>query len=101
MSVIVKNMKMSDDCIRRSDVLNEIHRFRGYIDEDLEYRMKFEFNRIPSADVVEVKHGRWIKAVGENGITSACRCSNCGFEDNRYSLFNYCPRCGADMREES
>lgn len=54
---------------------------------------------IPSADVMEVERGRWIKIVGENGVTSACRCSNCGFEDNRYSLFNYCPNCGADMTD--
>lgn len=50
-------------------------------------------------DVAPVRHGRWIKTVGENGITSAVRCSECSFEDNRYSLFNFCPNCGADMRE--
>ena len=53
-----------------------------------------------AADVREVKRGKWIKTVGENGITSACRCNECGFEDNRYSLFNFCPNCGADMRPE-
>lgn len=50
-----------------------------------------------SADAEEVERGRWIKTVGENGVTSACRCSNCGFGDNRYSLFKYCPVCGARM----
>lgn len=60
-------------------------------------QMKSAINKIPSADVEEVEHGRWIKTVGENGVTSACRCSNCGFGDNRYSLFNYCPICGARM----
>lgn len=86
---------MADDFIKRGDALNEIHRFRGYIDEDLEYRMRSAINKIPAADVLEVKRGRWIKTVGENGVTSACRCSNCGFGDNRYSLFNYCPNCGS------
>jgi len=52
---------------------------------------------LPAADVVPVVHGQWVKTVGENGVTSACRCSECGFEDNRYSLFNYCPNCGARM----
>ena len=52
------------------------------------------------ADVREKMRGKWMKTVGENGVTSACRCSKCGFEDNRYSLFNFCPNCGADMREE-
>ena len=42
--------------------------------------------------------GHWIKTIGENGVTSAARCSECGFGDNRYMLFRYCPNCGADMR---
>ena len=46
----------------------------------------------------EPKTGRWIKTIGENGITSAVRCSECGFEDNRYMLFRYCPNCGAKMQ---
>ena len=47
----------------------------------------------PTADVVEVKHGEWVK----NGKTRTCSC--CGYfyinvdmEDD-----NYCPNCGAKM----
>ena len=47
----------------------------------------------PTADVVEVKHGEWVK----NGKTHTCSC--CGYfyinvdmEDD-----NYCPNCGAKM----
>ena len=47
----------------------------------------------------ELKTGHWIKTISENGITSAVRCSECGFEDNRYMLFRYCPNCGAKMFE--
>lgn len=46
--------KMKADYISRDDILNEIHRFRGYIDEDIEYRMKLAINKIPSADVEEM-----------------------------------------------
>lgn len=53
-----------------------------------------------SADMRPVRHGWWVKTIGENGVTSACRCNLCGFEDNRYSLFNYCPKCGAKMDKE-
>lgn len=45
---------MKVNYISRDDALNEIHRFRGYIDEDMEYRMKSAFNKIPSADVEEM-----------------------------------------------
>ena len=54
----------------------------------------------PAADVRPVVKARWIKGVGENGVTSACHCSVCGFEDNRFCVFNFCPNCGADMRAE-
>lgn len=47
----------------------------------------------------EQKIGHWIKTISENGITSAVRCSECGFEDNRYMLFRYCPNCIAKMVE--
>jgi len=60
-----------------------------------------ELCKIPAADVRPVRRGKWGKYVGENGVTSACRCSLCGFEDNRFSVFNYCPNCGADMRPTS
>ena len=50
---------------------------------------------IPTADVAEVKHGKWIK--DRNCYT----CSECGFyyfANN--SKANYCPNCGARMDEE-
>lgn len=55
---------------------------------------------LPSIKPQEPQTGRWIKTIGENGITSAVRCSECGFEDNRYMLFRYCPDCGAKMEVE-
>jgi len=53
-------------------------------------------NRLPSADVVEVKHGKWV------GYNFEFYCSNC----NRYQSYfvgksNFCPHCGADMRGET
>lgn len=49
----------------------------------------------PAADVRPVRHGRW-------GVKNEC--SECGcqpwFERDIHTL-NFCPNCGADMREES
>lgn len=57
-------------------------------------------NAQPTADVVEVKHGKW------NGkpLAGRCtvRCSICGsaFSGND-GRWKYCPNCGADMRGAS
>ena len=82
--------------IKREDALNEIHRFRGYIDEDMEYRMKSAINKIPSADVAEVKRGEWIIDDPKQLIT---HCSNCNWINVHYA-WSYCPNCGARMDGE-
>ena len=50
--------------------------------------------RIPSADVVPVRHGRWV----EYQIPPIICCSNCdwatGIEEKN---FQHCPNCGAKM----
>ena len=52
---------------------------------------------IQAADVVEVRHGRWIPS----DYTGDCcyTCSECGFERDAYLLDvgNYCPNCGCCM----
>ena len=51
--------------------------------------------RIPSADVVEVKHGEW--RMVKYPLTECTSCyivRNCEHEKG----WNYCPNCGADMR---
>lgn len=70
------------------------------IETTVRHILDFNKGTYEAADVAPVRHGRWIKTIGENGVTSACRCNLCGFEDNRYLLFNYCPWCGAKMDKE-
>lgn len=63
-------------------------------------------NQLPAADVVPVRHGRWIEypeclgyeeAYSEDHIV----CSACGMVfnllDNCTETFNFCPNCGARM----
>ena len=61
----------------------------------------------PAADVVEVKHGKWIEVQKENiwnDIVPVLECSACG----KYTVgtrgimtkSNYCPNCGAKMGAE-
>lgn len=54
---------------------------------------------IPAADVRPVMRGRWIRNATSN---LHMNCSNCGkVFSNVFQplLFNFCPNCGADMRE--
>lgn len=62
----------------------------------------------PNADVVEVKHGKWIRPNVPNTRSYKWQCSECGqiaywlHYGNRGSKniickFGYCPNCGARM----
>lgn len=46
---------------------------------------------LPPADVVEVRHGRWLES--DNGPMQ--KCSVCGATG--WDEFYYCPNCGAKM----
>ena len=59
----------------------------------------------PTADVVEVKHGKWVDKFNRNRIATQSFCSVCGnhsgiggIESNRHKP--YCPNCGAKMDGE-
>jgi hypothetical protein len=49
--------------------------------------------RVPAADVVEVRHGRW----EWDRLREAYRCSCC--DNYNADRTAYCPNCGADLRE--
>ena len=56
----------------------------------------FGVDKIPAADVVEVRHGRWKN--GGNGLYDTC--TACGEEIYLAIPMNYCPLCGARMDKE-
>ncbi len=47
---------------------------------------------LPAADVVEVRHGRWINVKSDINLAE---CSECGIRV--IGKPNYCPDCGAKM----
>jgi hypothetical protein len=49
---------------------------------------------VPAADVVEVRHGRWLPSGIPDSILD--KCSECGFDTGAFT-FRYCPNCGAKM----
>ncbi len=62
-------------------------------------RMTETIADFPAADVVPVRHGRWIKPVpgdGEN-YCSVCKAGQPWFYGYGYFEPDYCPNCGARM----
>jgi rubrerythrin len=64
---------------------------------------KFILERQPTIDAKEVVHGKWIKLEGDcrssntNEPLTVHECSICG-AFFRNAPYNFCPKCGADMR---
>ena len=59
-------------------------------------------SEMPTADVAEVKHGNWVGI--DDDPCETFECDRCGFVLDDWiqgALYNYCPNCGADMREET
>ena len=56
---------------------------------------------LPTADVVEVRHGRWVDKtnISRSAVEQRVDCSVCGqiFWSSTVLSFNYCPNCGALM----
>ena len=60
---------------------------------------------LPTADVAEVRHGRWVHPHWHNDV-SAANCSECGSEAQHreyrgvQKYYKVCPSCGARMGKE-
>ena len=98
------------DYIKREDVLKTLKDlcndkftlmdwYEYYIKSliDVEDKVK----QIPSADVVEVKHGKWILEYEPNGKPYCFHCSVCDGDFHYIDIttaYPFCPHCGAEMR---
>ena len=74
---------------------------RGALLAEAEYDANFRLvipaekvRKLPAADVVEVKHGRWRQCSRNWNFWRSCNL--CG--KNVVEEYRYCPNCGARMR---
>ncbi len=78
------------------------HLYREFITEKETAEKAFRaLSAIPAADARPVVRGKWVPLIRylENTVVG-WECSVCGFGiDISEDGFNYCPKCGADMRE--
>jgi hypothetical protein len=68
--------------------------------EDYESFLNY-LKKQPTVDAVEAVHGRWLNAPT---VAFTEECSACGFcvpwdVDGRLHKYNYCPNCGASMKD--
>lgn len=85
-----------DEYIPRKVVLNELDNIGFFDDEPIQTRNAALriVNRIPSADVAPVVHGKW-KRIDYEPYGHDYACSACNQLSGRAR--HYCPDCGAKM----
>ena len=91
------------DYIKRTDAIDAVC---GWGPNDLTEAIRADIETIPTADVRPVVRGKWSKELHPSVKYNQFRCSVCGKfsghdEEGWIWKPNYCPNCGADMREES
>lgn len=111
--VLLNRIGMNNKCLsgaRESKYFEEEKYFYTLILEDEQIKALIE-ESAPSADVRENIHGHWIEhkehceSIGAipSGLGAYKWCSNCdcGIDVREWhrSHYNFCPNCGADMRE--
>ncbi len=97
---------MADDFIRREDAREKLCSMCRWEGTENCGECENPIDDIPAADVALVRHGRW-KLTGRIVGTAECACSRCGYisygnamkPDGSIEMKNFCPNCGADLRE--
>ena len=81
-----------------ADVLAELHERFDALEKELR-RASAEMSAIIREHVDRPK-GEWKRRLVDNGFNADWVCSECGYRVKiDFVSFNFCPNCGADMRE--
>ena len=96
----------NNDLISKQMALNEIDQMPTVTDADgVKYIektcLKIRINMLRPMDVIPVRHGHWETdgMIMDDGEYLMTRCTVCG-EAYEYGYnMQFCPNCGADMRE--
>lgn len=89
-----------DDCISREAAYKTLTEYYHHTTDGMHLALKEALSRVPSADVQEVKRGKW-ELVDETPYIRKhfhpVACSVCRAKG--YKQWNYCPNCGAKMHD--
>lgn len=103
-------MKETNDCIYRKAALDCIREYieeYSEVDSDGLHNLKWcamkeaetVLTDLPAADVRPVAHGKWGNLFRCGFSSVEAECNACGKKMMYKSWWNFCPNCGADMRE--
>ena len=97
---------MSEDLIRRSDAIKAIKREKSDWNNDYNVPIDHCIERLNKVKSADRPQGEWIEKIVDDVKITVC--SSCDKEPTfthfygscgNYSLSDFCPNCGADMRE--
>jgi hypothetical protein len=87
------------DCISRADAIHAVSEAleRAFVEhEDIANKL---IGKLPAVTSQEPKTGHWIDITNKNKTVIAVRCSCCEKSPKYAIKSDFCPNCGADMRE--
>ena len=93
------------DLIRRSDAIKAItdisKNYTGKGKRDYHPHIDFLVDALKyDVPTIEPKRGEWKRRIVDNGFNADWVCSECGYRvKTDFVDYNFCPNCGADMRE--
>lgn len=93
---------MSKEYIEREKALEKVIEVKHY-DPELSgvvlhrYIKEIDLKDIPAADVVEVRHGRWVNTHSDSEFAQCSLCKYPVYAAWIWNLTNYCPNCGAKL----
>lgn len=85
--------------IEATNVLSALSLFYNYTDAE-KYDLALAISAVPTADVAEVKHGKWIMHIDNLfPAESTMECDQCHEHQPVIIDDNFCPNCGAKMEK--
>lgn len=94
------------------EFINKRDAYKALIDKSKQYLLNFTvealekaasiISQMPVADVKPVNRGKWVKTGYEFTDIEFFRCSSYKYDISEREMqeFDYCPKCGADMRND-
>ena len=106
-----RDRRMSEDLIRRSDAIEAIENTDWYHqnrnkdmvsgansdEHQAWYKADDIYKALEDAPTIEPKRGEWLER--NSGFIKWIRCSACNHRIYQGTKTNFCPNCGAEMRE--